>query len=363
MSTVSRVSQTHQSGSVAILRATWRLHRTLVVGAVGGMLVAAGAIAALQQLYASWPSPDGPGRVPWWFGVARMSVEAARLGVGLLPLALGLLIGAGVIAREIDRRTTTLAFTQSLARWQWFAAKILVVFVPVSAASVMLALVSREAPAYVGAREGRFAFEYFSTTPLIASLTTFAAILAGAVVALWVRNPLAAYAATLIVLLFLGIAVASVLRPNYAEPSVQVLSVEAAVNDGQYPLAYTDSGRSNPWTLSYEYVTADGRVLPDLWAQCPWHGEWPMPPEQEPNETRADFLARMTEYDLLRQNTQNMYQEYLTACFREHGADRYEIRYHHDSQFWRFQFTEAGLLVLFISGLFGAARAGLRKLT
>ncbi|MCW4353813.1 hypothetical protein ONR57_10940 [Hoyosella sp. YIM 151337] len=356
-------SGSQQRCRTRVLRVTWRQHRTLIAVVVVVMLAAAVTLTVLEQLYAHSPGPVGSGREPWWVRITGLALQAAQLGAGLLPLLLGAFVGAGVVARESEHGTTTLAFTQSVPRRKWCGAKIVVVFIPVTAASVLLALAAREQPAYVGAREGRFAFEHFTTTPLIASLTTFTALLAGATIALWVRSQLAASAVTMIVLLVFGTAIASYLRPHYAAPSVHVMSVEAAVRDGQYPLGDADRGTHDAWTLSYDYVTAEGRALPSLWAACPWHGDWPMPPEPRAGEPSAQFATRQAEYEELHRITQNDYHEYLAACFRGHGADRYEIRYHANSQFWRFQLTEAGLLVLVITGLLAPMRTGLRRLT
>jgi hypothetical protein len=52
----------------------------------------------------------------------------------------------------------------------------------------------------------------------------------------------------------------------------------------------------------------------------------------------------------------------MEICLREHGVDHYEVRYHSADRFWRFQFTEAAL-VLILSGLFLLpALWGLRRL-
>ncbi|MFI2591196.1 ABC transporter permease, partial [Rhodococcus erythropolis] len=110
------------------------------------------------------------------------------------------------------------------------------------------------------------------------------------------------------------------------------------------------------WELAQGYVDLRGNWVDIGYDECMWGGSGDENPYyQRPEETGAEYSLRM---DVLsaQQNRE------MEICLREHGVDHYEVRYHSDDQFWRFQFTEAAL-VLILSGLFLLpALWGLRRL-
>ncbi len=105
--------------------------------------------------------------------------------------------------------------------------------------------------------------------------------------------------------------------------------------------------------MSEGYVDAQGRRVEFDYRKCNQIGEnleW----SQRPDETLADYEAR--EATMIA--TQDREFE---ACQRAQGLDHYEVRYHPDSLFRRFQVTEASLalglsLLLIIPSMWAVRR-------
>jgi hypothetical protein len=59
-------------------------------------------------------------------------------GLQLLPVLMAMLIGAPLVARELEHGTQQLAWTQSITRWRWLAVKVLFLLVEGLVASALL---------------------------------------------------------------------------------------------------------------------------------------------------------------------------------------------------------------------------------
>jgi len=141
---------------LAPLRTTWRLQRfelTVLVGAslllaVGSLLVASQMGQAAEDLracYETSPDSSAPGwpcrEIEAWFG-ALSGARQVLLGItAAVPFALGLFLGAPLVAREIERRTAPIAWSLSPSRRSWFGRRT----IPVAAIVVVALLLVGQA--------------------------------------------------------------------------------------------------------------------------------------------------------------------------------------------------------------------------
>ncbi|MFI6151474.1 hypothetical protein ACIBCA_02120 [Kitasatospora sp. NPDC051170] len=146
---------------------------------------------------------------PMW----QPAVEATGWLLLALPPALGLFLGAPLLAREFETGTYRLAWTQSVSRRRWLAARLGVPLAATLAGSTVLAVVSTW---WVDVIEGRFAvpgyyhwFTWLSRTtsgPAVVGFSLLGVAL-GAAVGLVVRRVVASMAVTAALMLGLRLAV------------------------------------------------------------------------------------------------------------------------------------------------------------
>lgn len=335
---------------------TWRQHRTTIVATVGGILalsvvtlVCGFAIRNIEN-----PAPfgvlrgcePGDGRVECW---SESTLTLITLVATMLPLALGVLVGVTVFSRDIERGTHVLGLTQSVSRVQWYWSRVLVVFVPVSLAMTLLGAAlewtraGRIASNYAYVSQvtwsghSRLTYPLFQSSGLVAGAYTFLALVMGSFLALLVRNTLAAMVVTLIAMSAVLVGFQVVARPHYATPTVETRTLDWMNGAASYipdDMSY--------WLLRSGNADAAGNYVDIDLSDCNWIGEgaeW----EPRPDETGAQFAARQ-EILLTEQNRD------INACMLRQGADHFELRYHPDTLFRRFQATEAAL-VLALSAL------------
>ncbi|MFD6894967.1 ABC transporter permease [Rhodococcus sp. NPDC060086] len=347
---------------------TWRHHRSTIIAALGSILV-----LMLVGLIAGRIVTNDPGARAFgtFFGCFRSTqavcqAESALTTVTMiavaLPVLFGLLVGVTVFSRDIERGTHVLGLSQSVSRARWFWMRILVVFVPISAAMTVLGFVLEwtrssgdgQNGAFIsgaGFDPSRLTFPLFQSSGIVLGAFTFAALIVGTTAALIVRNTLGAMVITLIgtVSVMVGLQLAA--RPHYAPPSIDVRPLSGAA-------PYVSYGDAdfwfNSWTIGSDYVDESGNIVEIDYDECTrmsYNDNF----DQRPEETYAEYTARA---DLLYEQHQQNY----SACLRAQGADHFEVRYHPDSRFRQFQLTEAALVLLLAAVLLVPARWGLRRL-
>ncbi|NWF27717.1 ABC transporter permease [Streptomyces sp. PKU-EA00015] len=134
------------SGTGGILRGTaWvvvRQHRT-VLGVAAGALVLSAAVAAGLRIWFEATPPDDFDRNLFPRSDVRSTllviVEYAGLAAMLLPLLVAAAVAGPVVARELESGTYKLAWSQSVTPLRWFATKVTVPAVTVTA--LMAALI------------------------------------------------------------------------------------------------------------------------------------------------------------------------------------------------------------------------------
>jgi ABC-type transport system involved in multi-copper enzyme maturation permease subunit len=139
-------------------RVAWRQHRAegllllIALALLGAFLLLTGLEMAnsFQQLRQSHCLGLGPTLKTGSCAVLRMAldnqhgfVEVGALVVLALQLLLGALVGAPLVAREVEQRTHLLIWTQSITRTRWLAVKLAVVlFAGLLASGALLALLN-----------------------------------------------------------------------------------------------------------------------------------------------------------------------------------------------------------------------------
>ncbi|MCW4353814.1 hypothetical protein ONR57_10945 [Hoyosella sp. YIM 151337] len=316
-----------------MIATVWRQHRRMLMllftayALVTAAVVASGVI--LRAYRAENPGPD-PQYTP---GVCTSIECYAGSAIGWISgivvlsiVVVGAVIGAVVTVRELETRTYVLAFTQSASRFSWYGARVLVIFVPVSAAAGVLgaALASIRVPAG-NLFQGRFTQIVYLTWGPVTAAWMFAALMLGSVLGLLVKNSFAVPIA--VVLAFLGIVVlGSAMRPHLAEAHVReepLGTVWTGVGTPDGPEVFA---RYHDWLLSSGPVDATGQPV-NQHELCPrwWTVE---------RGDREPVTKRMTS------------EQEMVGCLRQHGAVTTVVYFHPDESFWAIQLRETGLLVL-----------------
>ncbi|GGO71235.1 ABC transporter permease [Nonomuraea cavernae] len=314
---------------------TWRQHRpqillTAAFLAALGLLLLGSAVEA--RLYLAEHAPPGcPGAATACGDLAVGLAErydAVYSVFGWMPLVLPALIGAfwgaPLLGREYERGTHRLAWTQSVPPWRWLAVKLAVLGGAVVAGGLVLSLmVSLWRPVFRDGIDSAFGnigvFNMVGVAPAAWWLYAFAlGTLAGAVF----RRTLPAMA-----LVVAGVAATMfalfALSDHYAEPVRAELTGAVVLDD------------------------PDARLVRAAWVE---------PSGAEVAGPAAAACPRRVDTGRSGRNTDAWH-----ACLFAEGY-RFAVYYHPPARFWRFQWTEAAIL-LTASVAFGglAARRVLRR--
>jgi hypothetical protein len=162
------------------LRLTWRLQRWELAFLIGGpILLAVSLLAMSLALDAVMPSirscweTDPTFSTPdcrslhWWGTTLPTVAGALTQSVGFVPFGVGLLLGAPLIAREIEHRTAPIAWSLAPSRVGWLVGRVLPVGVLIAVALVLLGQANEAAIAAFGTEPGFRHFGQFG--PLVAA--------------------------------------------------------------------------------------------------------------------------------------------------------------------------------------------------
>ncbi|MDH6283734.1 ABC transporter permease [Prescottella agglutinans] len=350
---------------------TWRQFRTTILAAVGGILAltVVALISGLIVRNSHTASPFGS-----LFGCslsddpaacwAASSLTLVTLVTVMLPVLLGVLVGATVFSRDIERGSHVLGLTQDVSRTRWYWMRVLVVFGPVTVAMVILGSVlewSRTpsessnltySPSRFASGHSRLTFPLFQSSGLTAGAYTLLALILGSCVALLLRNTLGAMAVTVIAISAVLVGFQLGARPHYATASVERQEVG---HSAIYTAYQRPDDRWTAWDLSWGPVDAGGAAVRIDYDRCNPSYDYGVDDDQRPDETRAEYDARM-------EPVWTAQDRAYTDCLRAQGADHYETRYHPDSLFRRFQLTEAALALALSALLLIPSMWALRRL-
>lgn len=348
----------------------WRLNRTPLL--VSLVFI---AILIVSALTAGMYVPDYP-QISWsfsrmcsrWNDVGPCRPETAltlsTLFALLLPLLLGMFVGVPTFAREVDSRTHILALTQAGSRVQWYLARIVVVFLPISAAMTCLGLalhwatgLSRDSSSAEYGPSVSFSwfdFPHFETAGVVLGVYTLLMLLIGSTLALMFRSGVMSMLATLFIFLFfVPVAFTWIAREHYGTPIVVSEAISGLARESEYPPNpyYTDDGT---WVVGAGYVDAAGdRVRPETEGCATPYSD--------------DYLKRQDgeSDEQLRARSQDEYRtraSIFDECLRDQGVDRYDVRFFSEDSFWRFQALETGLMLGFSGAVGGMGLWRVRRL-
>lgn len=119
---------------MTVIRLTLKLHRYELVGSAAAVVIAtAAALWALQQLTAATPPLaclQDPSLEEGCEGTVRfyelVEAYAAKVFVGMavLPFLAGILLGAPLVAQEVERQTAVVAWSLSPSRFRWLTERV-----------------------------------------------------------------------------------------------------------------------------------------------------------------------------------------------------------------------------------------------
>lgn len=302
----------------------WRQHRAeglillAVLAVIGVFLVITGLEMAntfqqFQQSHCLGQSPvkGGPCDVLGMTWNSQYGFLRAAPVLLTLPLLLGTLVGAPLVAREVEQRTYLLVWTQSITRMRWLGVKLaLALGAGLLAAGALLALLIWWNNPSVQIYGDSFAARVFDTTGPVWVAATLLALALGVFVGTLTRRTVAAIFLTIVLFLAIRAPVELLWRPNFETP----VTVTYAI-DQQNPPTLSDQD----WIVSQGYIDAQGNRSANL----------------------RQFCTR---------------DQTLTQCLQANGVRANYISYQPANRFWTFQWIETGIYLGFSAlALFAAA--------
>ena len=295
---------------------TWRQHRleglmTLgVLAVIGVFLLLTGRAMAtsFQQLGLSHclgqttppgsPCPD----LIMAFGTQYGLLQIFDILLIFLPLLLGALVGAPLVAREVEQRTHLLVWTQSITRLRWLTVKLaLVLGAGLLASGALLAVLIWWYHPWAQLA-GSFGTNAYDTSGPVWVAETLLALALGVLAGTLTRRVGPAIFLTIVLFVAIRVPVASFWRPNFEAPITQTTPI-GQVNNNQSTLSTQD------WIVSQGYIDAQGN--------------------------KHDGLVGCTS------------NQTSVHCFQANGAQALFVSYQPADRFWTFQWIETGIYVGF----------------
>jgi len=278
---------------------TWRQHRAQVLITVA-MMVALGGFLLVHGLgNASAAAGVAGDRLTDVLGGRFEPVYTYLSWLPIMPLLIGLFWGAPVLAREFERGTHRLAWTQSVTRRRWLVAKLGWLGLAVTLAGLAVgAMVNAWLSTFDGTR---FADKFgdsamFGSTGVVVGMWWLFAFMLGTAAGGLLKKILPALAVTIAVFVLVMIGIFQA-RESYADPVRQVI---------EGPLPGVGTYLTGSAFVSSAGVEVDGDRVPECL-----------------NEDRSSYLSCVADAG-------------YTPVMYFQPADRY----------WRFQWTETGILLL-----------------
>lgn len=309
---------------------TWRQHRweaaltaTLVAGVAVALVVQGLRAAALAAELGLTTCSDnaiafgGCGPAFLQFDREFGWMRAASFAFILLPTLAAPFLGAPLVAREYELRTSLLVWAQGVTRGRWLTTKVLLFAAVLAIGALLLAAVGPIAQ-QIWRTPPRWHESFEWTAPVLLGSTLFALAL-GVFCGALTRRVLGAMLVALVLVALARIGVTSQLRPNYLPPLVAT--------------AHRDIP-TDAWILGTRYVDANGYDVP------------------------IDRLIEVNN-DFFRSGSQRLYAN-SDDFFAERGLF-FQGRYHPRERNALFQLIELGVHGVLAIALFGASLWLVRK--
>ena len=259
---------------------------------------------------------------------AWLQADIIRWVLLVLPLVLGVLLGAPLFAGEFERKTVILALTQTISRTRWMVIRWLVIGLAVAILSVALAAVSNWWFLHVPTNGSSFGSRIqpggFDVTGIVPAAYALFAFASGAALGMILRRTARAIFGT--VVLF---AAARILFEYYLRRRLAAPAFSQTPNDLQVP-SYDVSGDS--WNVGTGYRVVPGSAHPT-------------------SQTYINHIMNVCGQPF----GVNWY-----GCLSRHGVQM-GVLVQPASHFWALQWGEAGSFVAAAALLFGVALWSVRR--
>ncbi|HEY8824281.1 MAG TPA: hypothetical protein VIP07_05275 [Candidatus Limnocylindria bacterium] len=329
----------------------WRQHRIMLIGLMVVASVLAIAIALAAAFAARTRIELGVDTCVPLFNTNRNCVDLAdewsrRVGslrylgfaLYLVPALVGSYVGGPLLARELERGTHRLAWTQGIGRIRWAATILEVVLAVTLAAGVVLAFGGGQSWPLLGVSTFR-PFDIFDLEgPALVSYMIFGLAI-GAFVGAWRRRILSGMFYGLVVFALVRGLVITELRPNYEPPRSELIEPTLPLV-GLPPVFPPPSGSHIPadaWTVGTASIDGQGQ-----------------PVTIDRVRAMLDAFSRAGCPALAGRNCDS------TRYLNENGVYQYRL-YQPADRFWRFQLYEAGLYLLLTAALVAGTLVMLRR--
>jgi hypothetical protein len=178
----------------------------------------------------------------WYLGTFTNSVN-------LLPIFFGLLVGAPLVARELEQGTHRLIWTQSITRLRWLTTKLALILGASLLAFGLLFTMLTIWYRPIGQINGSFGPTAFDTTGPVLVASALLILSLGILAGTLTRHTVMAMLVALIVFLAIRLPIEFLLRPNYQPP----ITITWPLNQAK-PADITDQN----WTIATGWIDAQG---------------------------------------------------------------------------------------------------------
>ena len=228
----------------------------------------------------------------------------------ILPLLLGALVGAPLVAREVEQRTHLLVWTQSVTRLRWLTVKLaLVLGASLLASGALLALLIWWYRPWAKL-DGSFGNGAYDTSGPVWMAATLLALALGIFAGTLTRRVVFAIFLTIALFVAIRAPVENLWRPYFEAPITLTHQIGQS-NNNQSTLSNQD------WVISQGYIDAQGN--------------------------KHDGLVGCTT------------NQTLVECFQANGAQALFVSYQPADRFWTFQWIETAIYLGFsVLALFAA---------
>jgi hypothetical protein len=247
----------------------WRQHRAetfalgIVVAVIAGGLLVLGRpmheLFPLGSAHCSMPTLDQACRI----GLTRLQQDYGYstpmlILLNFAPFAIGGLLGAPLLARELESGTWQLAWTQAVPRLRWLTAKVAVLG---TLSVVLAAVVSTVIGWYRQPLDllGGFDITGFDVTGVVPLAYAMFAFAVGVTAGMLLGRSLPAAATAFVVFVAVRITVAGWIRPHFFAPVTRVEPITRGSGD-----VVEGTGDMRDMILDQGYVDANGRHINGL---------------------------------------------------------------------------------------------------
>jgi hypothetical protein len=228
-------------------------------------------------------------------------LQEVAIFLPLLPLLLGALVGAPLVAREVEQRTHVLAWTQSISRLRWLGMKLtLVLGTGVLLCSVLMAEVIWWWGPFAQ-EQGSFVGTVFDFTGPVFPAEALLALALGVFAGTLTRRVVAAIFLTIVLSLAIRLPVGVGLRPNFMPPVTVTWPIEQTTP----PVTVS----AQDWVLAEGLIDAQGNQV---------------------NNPASIYCSDPGT---------------VSQCLQSQGFRAYYLTYQPADRFWTFQWMETGIYV------------------